>query len=157
MTIDVRECAADEVEMLTARETPGADIARRQFARAQRGESIYLVAWVAGTPVGSGEVLLDEAHAGEVPELRNLHVEPAFQGRGAGTRVIAAAEAACLRLGFAALAVGVATDNPGARRLYERCGYEGTGELTTTTYTYVDRTGEHQATETDERLIKRLA
>ncbi|MGO1312884.1 MAG: GNAT family N-acetyltransferase [Brevibacterium aurantiacum] len=48
-------------------------------------------------------------------------------------------------------------DNPGARRLYERLGYRGTGEITTRTYRYVDADGEHEVTETDERLSKRLA
>ncbi|ODT28281.1 MAG: hypothetical protein ABS63_04865 [Microbacterium sp. SCN 70-27] len=54
------------------------------------------------------------------------------------------------------LSVGVGLDNADARRLYERLGYSATGEVTTTTYLYVDADGEHEATETDERLVKQL-
>jgi hypothetical protein len=56
------------------------------------------------------------------------------------------------------LAVGVGLDNPRARALYERLGYRGTGEITTTSYSFVDDAGvTRQATETDETLVKHLA
>lgn len=147
--VAVRRCEAGDVESITATEPPGARVAERLFARQERGESLFRVAWQDGVPVGSGEVVL----AGR-RELRNLHVVDAYRGRGVGTAVIRAAEEASAEAGT--LSIGVGAENLAARRLYERLGYRGTGELTTTTYTYVDADGEHEATETDERLEKRL-
>lgn len=146
----VRLCEATDVAQIAATEPPGAFVAERLFARQERGESLYFVAWHDGAPVGSGEVVLAPRR-----ELRNLHVVDAHRGRGIGTAIIHAAEEASRASGE--LSVGVGLENPAARRLYERLGYRATGELTTTTYTYVDATGEHEATETDERLEKLLA
>lgn len=39
------------------------------------------------------------------------------------------------------LRIGVALDNPDARRLYERAGYVATGEVEEYDYTYVDDDG----------------
>lgn len=167
--LDVRPCAQDDVAALAADEPPGADIAVRLFARQQGGESVFLVArgepggpatrqrsrrtgamsTTSGGVVGWGELLL-----GPEPELRHLQVAPGSRGRGVGSAVVRAAEHT---RGITRLSIGVAVDNPAARRLYERLGYVGTGELTTTTYTYVDATGEHEATETDERLVRSLS
>lgn len=98
--------------------------------------------------MGWGELLL-----GPEPELRHLQVAHESRGRGIGSALVRAAEQT---RGIARLSIGVGVDNHAARRLYERLGYVGTGELTTTTYTYVDATGEHEATETDERLVRDL-
>ncbi len=148
--ITVRRCAASDVETITAKEHPGARIAERLFARQEQGESLYLVAWIDGIPVGAGELVFAQPR-----ELRSLHVDEAHRGRGIGTAIIRAAEEASRETGE--LSVGVALENMQARRLYERLGYRSTGEITTTTYSYVDADGEHEATETDERLVKRLS
>jgi len=59
--------------------------------------------------------------------VSNLFVDPAFQGRGVGSRLMAAAEAAV----EGDLTLSVFTVNPDARRLYERLGFvvEGTGPV----------------------------
>ena len=145
----VRACAASDVATITATEHPGARIAEQLFARQSRGDSLYLVAWVNGFPAGQGEVVFAPPR-----ELCNLHVADAYRDRGIGTAIIRAAEEASSDVGE--LSVGVGLDNTEARRLYERLGYVGTGEMTTTTYRYVDADGEHEATETDERLVKQL-
>lgn len=147
--VAVRRCETGDVAAIAATEQPGARVAERLFARQERGESIYLVAWLDGVPVGSGEVV-----ARTPRELRNLHVLEAYRGRGVGTAIIRAAEESSVEAGT--LSIGVGIENMAARRLYERLGYRGTGELTTTTYTYVADDGEREATETDERLEKRL-
>ena len=150
MRVQVRRCSADDVGVLAAAEPPVAEIAVKQFARQCRGESLYLVAWAGDTPVGSGELLF-----GVTPELRNLHVNEGLRGSGIGSAILDEAEQASADDGVLSIRVG--TENAGARRLYERRGYVGTGDLSTTTYSYFDGNGvQHETTETDETWIKEL-
>jgi GNAT superfamily N-acetyltransferase len=145
--VEVRALAASEVGRLEQGEPPGRGFARAMWAAQEAGGSTLLVAWDGDRPVGSGQLDL----RGDVPELRNLGVDEAERGRGIGTAIVRAAEE---RVGSGRLTVRVALDNPRARALYERLGYHGTGELTTTTYVYVDDAGvTRQATETDETLV----
>jgi GNAT superfamily N-acetyltransferase len=145
--IEVRALAASEVGRLERDEPPGRGFARAMWAAQEAGGSTLLVAWDGDRPVGSGQLDL----RGDVTQLRNLGVDEAERGRGIGTAIMRAAEE---RVGSGRLTVRVALDNPRARALYERLGYRGTGELTTTTYAYVDDAGvTRQATETDETLV----
>ncbi|MBP2457295.1 putative GNAT family acetyltransferase [Clavibacter michiganensis] len=149
--IEVRALAAPEVGRLERDEPPGRRFARAMRALQEAGGSTLLVAWDGDRPVGAGQ--LDRR--GDVPQLRNLRVDAGERGRGIGTAIVRAAEE---RIAPGRLAVGVGLDNPRARALYERLGYRGTGETTTTTYAYVDDAGvARQATETDERLARDLA
>ena len=148
--IEVRALAASEVGRLERDEPPGRGFARAMWALQEAGGSTLLVAWDGDRPVGAGQLDL----RGDVPELRNLQVDAAERGRGIGTAIVRAAEE---RVAPGRLAVGVGLDNPRARALYERLGYRGTGETTTTTYAYVDDAGvTRQAIETDERLARDL-
>ena len=108
-----------------------------RLARHQRGGGVLLVAWLEDRPVG--EVFLDcepakeaevRRHLSGVPQLDHLEVPGPFQGRGIGTALIGAAEAAARQLGHERVALGVGLDNPEARRLYERLGYGDWGQGT---------------------------
>ncbi|PPF59895.1 N-acetyltransferase [Clavibacter michiganensis] len=148
--IEVRALQASEVGRLGQGEPPGRGFARAMWELQEAGGSTLLVAWDGSRPVGAGQLDL----RGDVPELRNLRVDAAERGRGIGTAIVRAAEE---RIALGRLTVGVGLDNPRARALYERLGYHGTGEMTTTTYAYVDDAGvTRQATETDERLARDL-
>jgi GNAT superfamily N-acetyltransferase len=149
--IEVRALAASEVGRLERDEPPpGRGFARAMWALQEAGGSTLLVAWDGDRPVGAGQLDL----RGDVPELRNLQVDAAERGRGIGTAIVRAAEE---RVAPGRLAVGVGLDNPRARALYERLGYRGTGQITTTTYSYVDDAGvTRRATETDETLARDL-
>lgn len=152
MDVDVRVLAEHEVAALAALEPAGRDFTAGMWAAQQRGESVLLVAWADDAALGHGQLT-----AGDEPELRNLHVHAASRGRGVGTAIVRAAEAAARAAGAAALSVGVADDNPRARELYERLGYVGTGIRSTTTYAYVDDAGVRRtATEVDELLRREL-
>jgi GNAT superfamily N-acetyltransferase len=149
--VEVRALAASEVERLEREEPPGRGFARAMWAAQEAAGSVLLVAWDGDRPLGSGQLDL----RGDRPELRNLQVGEAARGRGVGTAIVRAAEA---RVAPGRLAVRVALDNPRARALYERLGYRGTGEVTTTSYAYVDDAGvAREATETDETLARDLA
>jgi len=54
-----------------------------------------------------------------------LFVQPAYRGRGAGTRVLEALLPACRALGIHALHLEVERDNETAQRLYRRLGFRG--------------------------------
>jgi GNAT superfamily N-acetyltransferase len=148
--IEVRALQAEEVGRLERDEPPGRGFARAMWALQEAGGSTLLVAWDGDRPVGAGQLDL----RGDVPELRNLRVDAAERGRGIGTALIRAAEE---RVTPGRLTVGVGLDNPRARALYERLGYRGTGEVATTSFSYVDDDGvTRQATETDETLARDL-
>lgn len=56
--------------------------------------------------------------------LANMAVFPDFQGRGIGSALMAHAEGKASRAGLKKCSLIVDTENPSARRLYERCGYK---------------------------------
>lgn len=66
---------------------------------------------------------LVEAEAGEF-YIFSLAVLPEFQGRGIGTRLLHHAETRARLAGLKVCSLGVEADNDGARRLYERSGYQ---------------------------------
>lgn len=120
------------------------------LANARSGLSTAFVAFIDDEPVGIAELTAEA-----VPELRNAGVLPEHRGRGIGTRLVQAAEDRAQEQGVIGLRVGI--DNEGARRLYEKLGYEATGKTSTTTYEYVSDDGEWlTATETDTWMIKVL-
>lgn len=138
-----------DVARIEASEPAGRGFVRAMWARQVAGESTLLVAWEGVDSVGSAEV-----RWGDEVELANIAVRPIARGRGVGSSLVAAAESF---VGSGSISIGVGVDNHRARALYERLGYRGTGELTTTTYEYVDDAGiRRTATETDERLVKEL-
>ncbi len=92
--VTVRTCTRSDVETITATEHPGARIAERMFARQERGESLYLVAWLDGVPVGAGELVF-----APLRELRSLHVDESLRGGGIGTAIVRAAERASVEAG----------------------------------------------------------
>jgi ribosomal-protein-alanine N-acetyltransferase len=55
-----------------------------------------------------------------------IDVEPAYQGRGTGTRLMELAERLARRKGMAAMILQVSALNEGAMRFYERLGYHRT-------------------------------
>lgn len=149
--VEVRPLAVADVPVVEAREPSGQGFVRAMWALQQEGESLLLVAWVAGEPVGSAQL---DFSASPV-ELKNLNVHPDTRGQGVGSALVAAAEEIVRRRGR--LAMGVGVDNSRARALYERLGYVATGRFSTTTYDYMDASGATRtATETDEMLVKEL-
>jgi GNAT superfamily N-acetyltransferase len=109
------------------------DCLRRQ----RSGDGVLLVAWLDGRPVGDVFLALDPDGEPEVrrwlpgvPRLVHLEVDGRVQRRGIGTALLLAGEETARRLGHRRLALGVALDNPGARRLYQRLGYADWGRGT---------------------------
>ena len=75
---------------------------------------------VAVDPSGSVVGFASYLVSGDVIELEDLFVEPAWMRRGIGRRLVLAIAAAARELGFDRLEV---TANPHAMRFYERAGF----------------------------------
>ena len=94
--------------------------------RAAHGLEDYLVARApGGQPVAKMRVdYTSEADAGVFSQLA---VMDALQGLGIATMLIGVGEQRVRNRGLPVAALGVEDDNPRARRLYERLGYQAAG------------------------------
>lgn len=91
----------------------------------------YLVAEIDGKIAGyvlvHQNIPLDSHR--HVLGINGLAVDPAAQGKGVGRALVDAAVAEAGRRGATKVALRVLSENPGARRLYERCGFVVEGVL----------------------------
>lgn len=116
---------------------------QRTFAEQQKGTRLMLLADCGGFPVG--QVFL-HFRTGERPSLGtrlymySLRVMEMFRGHGIGSALIRQAECFGRETGHDWAAIAVARDNAGARRLYERLGYQIYAE-DAGKWTYIDHRG----------------
>jgi GNAT superfamily N-acetyltransferase len=127
--MEIRPATWDDVEQLIEQlgGSPAAQHhVRERWGVQERDEGVYLLAYDDGI-VGQTMVLRHSRYpevvaAVDPVEINALH---AFvRGRGVGTALIKAAEDLAIGWGRAAIGLGVGPENEGARRLYERLGYE---------------------------------
>jgi ribosomal protein S18 acetylase RimI-like enzyme len=120
------------------------------------GHETMLVAVLSGALVGSVSIEEKEDQPGLL-HLYALGVSPAFQNRGIGSAIVAHVEAEAARRGLAGVFMGVALENGGARRLYERLGYSPEGALRESRWTWEGPDGEtREVVETVQRMFKRF-
>lgn len=124
---------------LTALEWGGAyQRFRRIYADVfQRTQKELAVMWVADlTGYGLVGQVFVQLNSDYRPELANgktrayvhaFRVRPLFRNAGLGTLLMQAAEADLLARNYKTVVLAVARDNPAARRLYERLGYQVIG------------------------------
>jgi GNAT superfamily N-acetyltransferase len=129
MMLDIRPAEQDELDAIIAAEASPAsrEHHRERWAQQLRGEAVYLLARENSEVVGHTMLLrhsrYPEVQAGPDPaEINALHAYE--QGKGIGTAIIAAAEQLARDWGYSAIGLGVGPGNTGARRLYERLGYQ---------------------------------
>src|SRR4051794_18382708 len=103
---------------------------RARFARQQRGEVAYLIAWQGQGPIG--HMLIhwtgpqNEPIAGQLDscaEIEDFVIRQDLRSRGIGRRMLAFAEDLARQRGFRRLGLGVGLGNPRARALYDAVGY----------------------------------
>lgn len=115
----------------------------------QKGDSTYLIAFLDGQPVGHLDLLWKPVgnetrnkYLNNHPEINALVVIPEMQSQGIGSKLISSAEELVRKKGFQKACIGVATDNPRARALYERLGYEDWGwGIFEDSFTWIDDEG----------------
>ncbi|MBX3062893.1 MAG: GNAT family N-acetyltransferase [Anaerolineae bacterium] len=122
---------------------------RRVFARAyeeqMQGKRLMLLADVNNFPIGQVFVQLANTEdifsfANRRAYLYSLRVMDAFRGQGIGTALLQEAERILSEHGYTSMSIAAAKDNPSARRLYERLGFEVTTE-DSGHWNYVDHEG----------------
>ena len=91
--------------------------------RLDQADSTYLVAWDGTEPVGHVNVGWSRSKLG-APALGDMFVLPDRRSRGVGTALAHGAERLIASRGHSRLTLSVAETNLGARRLYERLGFE---------------------------------
>ena len=110
-----------------------------RFALQAEGTATYLIAWCESIPIGHVFVewtgTRDEqigSLLGSCPVLSDLFVVEELRSRGIGSRLLHEVEQLARERGHPRIALGVATNNPRARALYERRSYRdpGFGEYT---------------------------
>jgi ribosomal-protein-alanine N-acetyltransferase len=112
--------------MLETAEFSGDRLSRRSLRRLLAAASATTIVAVAeGRIVGYALVLVRKG--ARVARLYSLARDSAFAGRGIGTALLAAAEAAAVGRGAAELRLEVRSDNTPGRALYRRHGYVETG------------------------------
>jgi ribosomal protein S18 acetylase RimI-like enzyme len=122
--IRIRHCEKRDLDRFDVFGTPQhVGYCREEFERGEDAVTI-LVADEGGVPVG--KVHLDFLTRGPDREavLIAAVVVPELRSRGIGAALMAAAEELACSRGYGAIVLGVEDSNPGARRLYERLGYD---------------------------------
>lgn len=104
---------------------------RDRYERQRRDEVVYVLATEGDEIIGH---LLLKWDGPSHPRLRKLVppcaevedfvVAPQLRGRGIGSEMLSYAGSQCLEHGVTRLGIGVGVDNPAARSLYERRGFE---------------------------------
>jgi ribosomal protein S18 acetylase RimI-like enzyme len=94
------------------------------FVRSEKGEIVMLVAVLNQFPVAQVWIDLVKQREQSTGILYSLEVLPPLQNLGIGTRLIAAVEDLLRKRNYKVVELGVDNDNPGAKRLYQRLGYQ---------------------------------
>jgi ribosomal protein S18 acetylase RimI-like enzyme len=139
---------------------------RRLFAEAyrlvERGEAVM---WVADLPgagiIGQLFVQVNSKNPAWADGIQRAYiygfrVQDSYRGAGIGSRLLKIAEDDLIRRGFNSVVLNVNQDNPAARRLYERFGYQVVAPEPGV-WSYIDHLGRRiQVSEPAWRMEKQL-
>ena len=166
--VEIKPLANEELEALegTIDHDWGNPIKHKtRLAMQQRDELVYLIAWVAGKPVGhavlewAGKVhdaFIDKI--ANCPNIDDLFVGHGYRSKGIGSDLLNRAQDLAVQQGYRYVGLGVRTDNWCARRLYKQLGYMETriGEYLDS-WQYIDKSGcSHWYQESCYYLVKTL-
>ncbi|WP_165949450.1 GNAT family N-acetyltransferase [Kribbella turkmenica] len=162
--MEIRPATDADVDRLIAAAEPASQHhLRERWATQQRGDGLFLLALSDGEVVGHTMLFSESKYAEvraahDVAEINALHAY--VQGKGIGTAIIGAAEAIAGDWRKPAIGLAVGADNPGARRLYDRLGYQlWNGVQVVDTWTEKDAEGNVIRSHADpcDYLLKPLA
>ena len=162
--VRLRPCRSEDLGRLEAWAGTGNSRTHEvRFSRQQAGTSTYYLAVrpeQSESFIGSCEIRWDGCAAPEIPrcpEINGLQVWPeSLRSQGIGTRMLTLLEDEARARGYHVLGLGV--DDPRARALYERCGYEDSGRGYLDRYTWVGEDHRvHEMAEPARWMTKQLA
>ena len=133
--MNIELCKEIDVELLE-REIPSPGQSKFHIGRMRmqkEGIASYLIAWNGEKPVGHllikwngfGPIMPESLK--NIPELNSFEVAENSRGKGVGTLLIKAAENLAKQKGIKNIGLLVNPDNPRAKLLYERLGYQDSG------------------------------
>ncbi len=158
LVVPVRLRACVEAD-LPALECGGAfahhrELIREAFARQRGGAVVMIVAEAGRALAGQLWVDLERRRAAGAGFLWALRVASWIEGRGLGTRLLAAGERVAASAGLAAAEIGAEAWNAGALRLYERLGYARVARIAET-YGYTPPGKARETVELDEWILRK--
>ncbi len=161
--MDIRPATRAEVDRLIAAAEPAAQHhLRERWGTQERGDGLFLLAHRDGEIVGH-TMLLNHSKYAEIRaahdpvEINALHAY--VPNQGIGTAIIRTTEMIAADWSRPTIGLAVEPDNPGARRLYERLGYQPCdGVQVLDTWTEQDAEGNVVRSHADpcDYLLKRL-
>ncbi len=98
----------------------GANFFRLDPEEVVEGRGAFLVAYLAGQPVGCGAVRTIEPG---VTEIKRMYVDPAARGRRVGRQIVDALEAQARQLGAKRILLETGPRQPDAIAMYTHAGY----------------------------------
>jgi ribosomal protein S18 acetylase RimI-like enzyme len=139
---------------------------RPRFDLQAAGKATYLIVWLDDVPIGHAMIEWAWEHEHDDPMALLLRGQPCLmdvyiveeqRSRGIGSRLLAHIDDLVQERGHALIGLGVATDNPRARALYERHDYRdaGIGEFTSGWYELDEHGQERWVEERETCMIKR--
>lgn len=116
---------------------------QNQWFSHQSGLATVLIADCEGQPAGQAAIYWQgkPTHP-DLPDVQSLRVHPNHRGQGIGTQLLAAAEELVRQRGFSRICISAGVENHGARRLYERFGFQEIGQPYDDEWSYVNTQGE---------------
>lgn len=131
LDVVIRPCTRAD---LPALEWMGMFSAQRQrfhslFAEHQRDELVMLVVEANRIAAGQAWIDLERRRASATAVIWAVRILPVLQRLGIGQRLLLCCEEVARARGCRQVELTVEQDNPGARRLYERLGYQLVGTL----------------------------
>jgi putative acetyltransferase len=98
----------------------GANFFRLDAEEVSEGRGAFLVAYLAGTPVGCGAVR--RINPG-VAEIKRMYVDPTVRGRRVGRQIVDALEAHARQLGAKRIVLETGPRQPDAIAMYQHAGF----------------------------------
>ncbi len=159
--LKIRACQEKDVALLEKTIPTGANQYHlRRFRNQQKGGNTYVIAFLDDEPVGHLDLIWDPSSSQEAvikqlndcPELNAIVVVTELRSQGIGSRLISFAEGLAAERGYCRVCLGVATNNPRAKSLYERVGYEDWGQgITEDSFLWLDENG--RSVEVTEQVL----
>jgi GNAT superfamily N-acetyltransferase len=130
---EIRPVCETDLSVLAARFFQGGTAKHgERYARQQKGEVVYLVAFCEGQPVGHALLKWHGSQDTHVvnhlkfacPDIEDVFVLAELRSQGIGSQLLSFAEQLVIDHGYAHMGLSVAETNESARCLYERLGYK---------------------------------